>query len=151
MPRFIRVAIAAAGLIAIGSCSEAGVAPEPASLSAAAAKLGADRVLAITLTAPNANDAGMLFSVDGPNILDVVPATGYDVMTSETDGKGRSTVKVLLLGPLKSGVVAYAMVKGANSGNPFTATISQVATGAGGGFAQRADLTPYSLAVTAQR
>jgi hypothetical protein len=54
---------------------------------------------------------------------------------------------VLVVGPLESGVVAWLTVKGVNSGNPFTATVSQVAAGVAGGFAQRTDLGAYRVVV----
>jgi hypothetical protein len=143
--------IATTVLAAVAGCSEPTVTPDSDSLSVAAAKIGADRVLAIALTAATTGDAGLIFSIEGPNILDVVPAAGYEIVKSQTDAGGRSSFNVLLIGPLQSGPVAYAMVKGVNSGTPYTATVTQVAAGATDNYAQRTDLGSYRLTVTAPR
>src|SRR5215207_8595535 len=139
----MRAFIASAMLVVAAGCSEPTMTSDSDSLSAAAAKIGADRVLAIALTAATAGDAGLIFSIEGPNILDVVPAAGYDIVKSQADAGGRSSFNVLLIGALQPGVIAHAMVKGVNSGSPYTAIVNQVAAGAAGGFAQRTDLGPY--------
>ena len=137
------------GVIALAAaCSgDATVAPgidTPQPLSAAAANV---RTLAIELTKPAADDAGMIFSVDGPNILGVEPVAGIDLVSHRADSPGKTTIDVLVAGPLESGVIARLTVKGVNSGNPFTARLREVAAGAGEGFVQRTDLSAYRLIV----
>jgi hypothetical protein len=106
-----------------------------------------ERRLAVELTAPERGDAGMIFSIEGPNVLDIGPASGFELTSMREESAGRTRIRVLVVGPLESGVVAWLTVKGVNSGNPFTATVSQVAAGAAGGFTQRTDVDAYRVVV----
>jgi hypothetical protein len=80
-------------------------------------------------------------------MLGIAPASGFELTSTRAESAGRTRMNVLVVGPLESGVVAWLTVKGVNSGNPFTATVSQVAAGAAGGFAQRTDLGAYRVVV----
>ena len=114
-------------------------------LSAAAA--GNERTLAIELTTRATGDAGMIFSIEGPNIVGVAPAAGFELVSDLAKSSGHDVVNVLAVGTLRSGVIAWLTVKGVNSGNPFTPRITQVAAGSAEGFAQRGDLSAYQLTV----
>ena len=106
-----------------------------------------ERRLAVELIAPARGDAGMIFSIEGPNILGIVPASGLELISTRAESAGRTSIDVLVAGPLESGVVAWLTVKGVNSGNPFTTAVTQVAAGAADGFAQRTDLSAYRVVV----
>jgi hypothetical protein len=123
------------------------VTPDGSSPQLSPSAAGSERTLAVELTAPGGADAGMIFSIEGPNILSVSPAAGIDLVSARTESGGRTRIDVVAVGPLTSGVVAWLTVKGVNSGNPFTATVTQVAAGATDGFVQRNDLQAYRLVV----
>jgi hypothetical protein len=149
-PRGLRALIGSSVFAVVAGCGDAStsVTSDSAALQPWASASGNERTLAVELTAPEAGDAGMIFSIEGPNMLDIGPASGVE-LTSSTPAvsSGRTRINVLVVGPLKTGVVAWLTVKGVNGGNPFTAIVTQVAAGAAGGFAQRADLDAYRVVV----
>jgi hypothetical protein len=59
---------------------------------------------------------------------------------------GRTTSTILVRGDLTSGPIGSLTVRGADVGAVYTMEVQQVAAGATGGYALRADLTPYRLA-----
>ena len=143
-----RFACAAAVVVAIIGCSgESAVRPlDTLAAAATAAAAGNERTLAIELTTPPNGAAGMIFSINGPNILGVAPATGFDLVAAPAESKGRDQIDVLVTGPLQTGVIAWLSVKGGNSGHPYRITVTQVAAGPNDGFVQR-DPGAYTLAV----
>ena len=148
-PRALRALIGSSVIAVVAGCNDAPTtitahATLPHPLASAA---GNERTLAVELTAPGGGDAGMIFSIEGPNMLDLSPASGFELTSTRAESNGRSTIRALVTGPLQSGVVAWLTVKGVNSGNPFTATVTQVAAGAAGGFAQRTQLDAYRVVV----
>jgi hypothetical protein len=147
-PRVRLFACAAAVTVAIIGCSGESAVRPPDTLAAAATTAAADhqRALAIELTAPLDGAAGVIFSINGPNILGVAPASGFDLVAAPTESKGRDQIDVLVTGPLQTGVIAWLRVKGVNSGQPYRVTVTQVAAGANDGFVQR-DPGAYTLAV----
>ena len=148
-PRGMRALIGSSVFALAAGCGDSATSvtadPQPPQPSASASSN--ERRLAVELTAPGGGDAGMIFSIDGPNILGIVPAAGLELVSTRAQSAGRASINVLVVGPLESGVVAWLVVKGVNSGNPFTASVTQVAAGAAGGFAQRTDLNAYRLSV----
>jgi hypothetical protein len=137
------------GSALMGGCGDqpiASTSPWP-SESASPARNSTERTLAVELTSAATGDAGMIFSIDGPNILGIEPAEGLHVVSHRASSPGRTTIDVLVAGPLASGVIAWLTVKGVHSGSPFTARVSQVAAGPDEGFVQRTDLSAYSLIV----
>ena len=148
-PRALRALIGSSVFAVVAGCGDASMsitsdagAPQPS-----ASASSNERTLAVELTAPGGGDAGMIFSIEGPNMLGIAPASGFELTSTRVESAGRTRINVLVVGPLESGVVAWLTVKGVNSGNPFTATVSQVAAGVAGGFAQRTDLGAYRVVV----
>jgi hypothetical protein len=133
---------------AAGCGSDSVVTPNADAPQALAAAANNERTLAVELTKPVGVDGGMIFSIDGPNILGIVPASGVELVSYRSESRGRTTLDVLVAGPLPNdGVIAWLTVKGVNTGSPFNARVSQVAAGAAEGFAQRAELSGYHLNV----
>ena len=147
-PRVRRFACAAAVVVAIIGCSGESAVRPPDTLApaATASAAGNERTLAIELTTPVNGAAGMIFSINGPNILSVAPATGFDLVAAPAESKGRDQIDVLVAGPLQTGVIAWLRVKGGNSGHPYRMTVLQVAAGPNDRFVQR-DPAAYTLAV----
>ena len=144
--RSLRILLGSSAVALLAGCSgDATVLPPDAPLAATTAKN--DRTLAIELTGPSRTDGGMIFTVEGPNIVDVTPAAGFDVMTNSAESKGRTTITALVAGPIRSGVIAWLNVKGVNIGQPYNVTLTQVAAGASEGFVQRSDPGAYTLVV----
>jgi len=148
-PRGLRALIGSSVLALAAGCGDESTsitsdtrAPQPS-----ASASSNERRLAVELTTPGSGDAGMIFSIEGPNILGIVPASGLELASTQAESAGRTSINVLVAGPIKNGVVAWLVVKGVNSGNPFTATVTQVAAGAVEGFAQRTDLSAYRVIV----
>ena len=148
-PRGLRALIGSSVFAVVAGCGDAAtsITSDTGGPHLSASAASNERRLAVELTAPGGGDAGMIFSIEGPNILGVSPASGFELTSTRTESAGRTRIRVLVVGPLESGVVAWLTVKGVNSGNPFTATITQVAAGAAGGFAQRTDLDAYRIVV----
>jgi len=148
-PRGLRALIGSSVFAVVASCGDpsTSITSDAGAPHASASASSNERRLAVQFTAPRRGDAGMIFSIEGPNILGIAPASGFELAGTREESGGRTRVNVLVVGPLDSGVIAWLTVKGVNSGNPFTATVSQVAAGAAGGFAQRADLHAYRVVV----
>ncbi|HTK52533.1 MAG TPA: hypothetical protein VL308_11640 [Gemmatimonadaceae bacterium] len=106
----------------------------------------AEVTLTLTLTTPNAGDGGMLFTVSGPSILGVTVRSGLEMTERTTTDNGVATSTVLVRGDLTSGPIGSITVRGADAGAAYTTNVQQVAAGASGGYAQRADLTAYRVA-----
>ena len=147
-PRGLR-ALIGSGVLAVAGCGDpsTSITLDPRAPQPAASASSNERTLAVELTAPGGGDAGMIFSIEGPNILEIGPASGFELTSTRAESAGRTRINVLVVGPLESGVVAWLTVRGVNSGNPFTATVTQVAAGVAGGFAQRTDLEAYRVVV----
>lgn len=143
-----RLLVAGVAALAIAACTgEPTTTPRaPNAVTANAATAANQRTLGIQLTTSSAGGAGMIFSIEGPNIVSVAPAPGFDLVASPATSTGRDRMDVLVSGPLRSGVIAWLTVKGVNSGHPYDVTVTQVAAGASEGYAQR-DPGAYSLAV----
>jgi len=109
----------------------------------------AEATLTLTLTTPNAGDAGILFTITGPSILGVTARSGLEMTENTTTDNGRTTSTVLVRGDLTSGPIGSITVRGVDSRAAYTTQVQQVAAGASAGYAQRADLTAYRL-TTAQ-
>lgn len=103
--------------------------------------------LTITLTTPNAGDGAVLFTVAGPSILGVTARPGLEMTESSSSDNGRTTSTILIRGNLTSGPIGSLTVRGADAGAAYTTEVRQVAAGASGGYALRADLTTYRLAM----
>jgi hypothetical protein len=148
-PRGLRALIGSSVFALAAGCGDSAtsVTPDPRTLQPSASASGNERRLAVELTTPGSGDAGMIFSIEGPNIVGIVPASGLELASTRAESAGRTSINVLVAGPLESGVVAWLTVKGVNSGHPFTATVTQVAAGAADGFAQRTDLSAYRVVV----
>ena len=106
----------------------------------------AEVTLTLTLTTPNAGDGGILFTVTGPSILAVTARSGLEMAERTTTDNGLTTSTVLVRGALTSGPIGSITVRGADAGAAYTTNVQQVAAGASGGYAQRADLTAYRVA-----
>jgi hypothetical protein len=106
----------------------------------------AEATLTLTLTTPNAGDGGILFTVSGPSILGVTARSGLEMTQRTTTENGLTTSTVLVRGNLTSGPIGSITVRGADARAAYTTEVQQVAAGASGGYAQRADLTAYRLA-----
>lgn len=146
--RNLRILLGATALVFAAGCgSDSVVTPDAEDLRASAAAASNERTLAVELAKPASADAGMIFSIEGPNILRIAPAAGVELVSYRAESRGRATIDVLVAGPLTDGVVAWLTVKGVNSGNPFEARVSQVAAGAAEGFVQRENLGEYRLTV----
>ena len=105
----------------------------------------AEVTLTLTLTTPNAGDGGIVFTVSGPSILGVTARSGLEMTERTTTDNGLTTSTVLVRGDLTSGPIGSITVRGADARAAYTTAVQQVAAGAGGGYAQRADLTAYQL------
>ena len=105
-----------------------------------------EATLTLTLSTPNAGDGGILFTVTGPSILGVTPRSGLEMTQRTTTDNGLTTTTVLVRGNLTSGPIGSITVRGADAPAAYTAEVQQVAAGASGGYAQRADLTAYRVA-----
>ena len=106
----------------------------------------AEATLTLTLTTPNAGDGGILFTVTGPSILGVTTRPGLELTERTTTDNGLTTSTVLVRGALTSGPIASIRVRGADARAEYATEVQQVAAGASGGYAQRANLTAYRLA-----
>ena len=109
----------------------------------------AEVTLTLTLTTPNAGDAGLLFTVTGPSILAVTARSGLEMAQRTVTENGLTTSTVLVRGDLTSGPFGSITVRGSDARAAYTMNVQQVAAGASGGYAQRADLTAYRI-VTGQ-
>ena len=146
--RGLHILIGSAAIVLVAGCgTDSALNPDAVVLQPSAAAASNERTLAVELTKPAVADGGMIFSIEGPNILSIAPASGLELVSYRAESNGRTTVDVLVVGPLADGVIAWLTVKGVNSGNPFEVQVSQVAAGAAEGFIQRDDLSGYSLAV----
>jgi len=148
-PRGLRALIGSSMFAVVAGCGDAStsIASDAGTPNASASASRNERRLAVELTGPRRGDAGIIFSIEGPNILGIAPASGFELASTREESGGRTRANVLVAGPVDNGVIAWLTVKGVNSGNPFTTTVSQVAAGAAGGFAQRADLHAYRVVV----
>ena len=107
----------------------------------------AEATLSINLTTPNAGDGAILFTVTGPSILGVAARQGLEMTeTGSTTENGRTTSTIVVRGDLTSGPIGSLTVRGADAGAAYTTELRQVAAGASGGYALRADLAAYKLA-----
>jgi uncharacterized lipoprotein YajG len=143
--RAVRILFNSSAVALLAGCRGDSTVTPQAPLASATAKN--ERTLAIELTSPSRTDAGMIFTVEGPNIIDVTPAEGFDVVTNRAESKGRTTITAFVVGPLHTGVIAWLNVKGVNNGQPYDVTLTQVAAGESGGFVQRSDPGAYTLVV----
>jgi len=107
----------------------------------------AEVTLTLALTTPNAGDGAILFTISGPSILGITARPGLEMtdIGSSTEN-GRTTSTILVRGDLVSGPIGSLTVRGADAGAAYTTDLRQVAAGASGGYALRADLTTYRLA-----
>ena len=101
--------------------------------------------LTLTLTTPNVGDGGIVFTVSGPSILGVTARSGLEMTERTTADNGLTTSTVLVRGDLTSGPIGSITVRGSDARAAYTTAVRQVAAGASGGYAQRADLTAYQL------
>jgi hypothetical protein len=146
--RTLRILLGSSALALLAGCSGDSVLKPHAQLVPSGSSTAKnERTLAIELTGPSRTDGGLIFTIEGPNIVDVTPASGFDVVTSRTESKGRATITALVVGPLHSGVIAWLSVNGVNSGQPYDVTVTQVAARASEGFVQRSDPGAYTLVV----
>ena len=106
----------------------------------------AEATLTLMLMTPNAGDEAMLFTVAGPSILGVTPRAGLEMTeTGSSTENGQSTRTILVRGDLTSGPIGSFTVRGVDAGGAYTTDVRQVAAGASGGYALRADLSTYRL------
>ena len=133
--------------LAAGCGGESTVTPTMVPSEPASAVASSERTLGVELTTTATGDAGMVFSIEGPNIVSIAPAPGYDLVERRAGSRGQTRIDIVLVGSLQSGVIAWLTTKGVNSGNPYTAKVSQVAAGAAAGFAQRDELSAYRLTI----
>jgi hypothetical protein len=146
--RRLRALIGSSVVAAIAGCGgDSAVTPTAVAPRLSSSAAGNERTLAIELTTPSAADAGIIFSIEGPNIIGVAPADGVELVSDRVESHGRDVVNVLAVGTLRSGVIAWLTVQGVNSGNAFTPRVLQVAAGSPEGFVQRGDLSAYALTV----
>ncbi len=143
-----RAVLGSSAIAVLAGCSgDSAVTPDMQSVNPKTSAGKNERTLAIELTNPSPNDGGMIFTIDGPNIVDVAPAPGFELVATPTESHGRSSIDVLMVGPLHAGVIAWLTVEGVNSGQPYHVTVTQVAAGAAEGYVQRGDLGAYQLTV----
>lgn len=110
-------------------------------------KTPAEVTLTLNLTTPNADDGAALFTVTGPSILGFTARQGLEMTeTGSSTENGWTTSTILVRGDLTSGPIGSLTVRGADAGAAYTTELRQVAAGARGGYALRADLTTYRLA-----
>ena len=146
--RMLRAVLGSSAFVVFAGCqSDSAVRPDVQSTEPTASAAKNERTLAIELTMPTRNDGGMIFTVEGPNIVDVTPASGFDIVTSRTESRNRTTMTALVVGPLRNGVVAWLTVQGTNSGQPYDVKVTQVAASAADGYVQRTDAVAYRLTV----
>jgi hypothetical protein len=146
--RILRALVGSSAFAVIAGCqSDSAVRPSVQFTEPTASAAKNERTLPIELTMPARDDGGMIFTVEGPTIVDVAPASGFDVVTSGAESHGRTSVTALVVGPLQNGVIAWLTVRGVNSGQPYDVTITQVAAGAADAYVQRGDLGAYRLTV----
>jgi hypothetical protein len=146
--RGLRALIGSSVFVMIAGCGgESAVTVTSVAPQLSSASANNERTLAVELTTSSTGDGGMIFSIEGPNIVGVAPAAGFELVSDLAKSNGHDVVNVLAVGTLRSGVIAWLTVKGVNSGNPFTPRITQVAAGSSEGFAQRGDLSAYQLTV----
>ena len=106
----------------------------------------ADATLTLMLMTPNAGDEAMLFTVAGPSILGVTARSGLEMTeTGTSTANGQTTRTMLVRGDLTSGPIGSLTVRGVDAGGAYTTEVRQVAAGASGGYALRADLSAYRL------
>jgi len=143
-----RAVLGSSAIVLLAGCGgDAVVTPDVRAVQPMASAAKNERTLAIELTTPSSNDGGMIFTIDGPNIVDVAPAPGFEVVANRVESHGRTTIDVLIVGPLHAGVIAWLTVTGVNSGHPYDATVTDVAAGAADHFVERRDLSAYRLVV----
>ena len=147
--RISRILLGSSAVALLAGCSGDSVLKPHGQLVESVASIAKnERKLAIELTTPSDNDGGMIFTIEGPNIVDVAPAEGFDVVaTSPAESNGRTTISALVVGPLPKGVIAWLSVKGVNSGQPYRVKVTQVAADASESFVQRSDPSVYTLVV----
>ena len=147
-----RAPLAALMLSIVAGCSgDTSVRPAVAPSDPAAARGAPERRLAIELATTDTGDAGMIFSIEGPNITGITAAPGYQLVHRQTDERNPARIDVLLIGPLGTGVVAWLHTRGVNSGSPYTAEVTQVAAGAAENFAPRQAPGAYSVQMRRER
>jgi len=103
--------------------------------------------LSMTLTTPNADDGGIVFTVSGPSILGVTPAAGVDLIETHTTSGGTTTSTILARGTLANGTLGTLTVRGLNVDSPYTAEIKEAAARASGDYAERTNLSGYRIQV----
>ena len=146
--RILRALLGSSAVALLAGCGgDSAVTPDARTPQVAAAAASAERALAIELTTPNAGDAGIIFSIEGPNVVGVTPTPGVNLVMLPPESNGRGTIDVLAVGHLQSGVIAWLTTKGVNNGNPFMARVIEVAAGSAEGFVERGELSAYRLVV----
>jgi len=103
--------------------------------------------LTMTLTTPNADDGGIVFTVSGPSILGVTPAGGVDLIETRTTAGAITTSTIIARGTLANGALGTLRVRGVNIDSPYTIEVKEAAARASGGYVQRANLTQYRVQV----
>ena len=101
--------------------------------------------LSMTLTTPNADDGGVVFTVSGPSILSVTPAVGVDLLETRTTSGGTTTSTILARGTLANGALGTLSVRGVNVDSPYTVEVKEAAARASGGYVQRTSLSGYRV------
>ena len=144
IPRTIRLGTGLAAMV--GSMATVGACGGGEFPSETPTPTPAEVTLTLTLTTPNAGDGGIVFTVSGPSILGVTARSGLEMTERTATDNGLTTSTVLVRGDLTSGPIGSITVRGADARATYTTEIQQVAAGANGGYAQRADLTAYRLA-----
>lgn len=103
--------------------------------------------VSLTLSTPNADDGGVMFTVSGPSIFGITPAPGIELAESRATANGVTTATILVRGNLASGVVGTLNVRGVHVDSPYTTQIREAAARASGNYIQRADLSQYRVTV----
>jgi hypothetical protein len=103
--------------------------------------------LNLSLATPNADDGAMVFTISGPSINGITPATGVELVESRVTANGTTTSTVLARGTLATGVIGTISVRGLNADGPYTTHVREVAARASGNYAQRTDLSQYRVTV----
>ena len=103
--------------------------------------------VSVTLATPNADDGAVLFTVSGPSILGVTPASGMELVESRATANGATTATILVRGNLVSGVIGTLTVRGVHVDSPYTTLVYEAAARASGNYAQRADRSQYRVTV----
>jgi hypothetical protein len=101
--------------------------------------------LLLDFRTPATDDGSAIITIAGPPFTDLTPTSGVQMAqrTRTSDGK---TV-LLLRGNLTSGTVANVSVSGLDAQKPFTAVVEQVAARQSGNYAQRSNLSGYSVSI----